>query len=238
MSARLTGPIRAVLFDVDGTLYLQPPLRMAMACELAVTSLATGWARQPHDVPLLRAFRRVREQLRADDGSPEPLASRQYTAVSAGIGCHPTDVERAVAEWIHRRPLKWLRFCRRRGLDRFFEFLSARGVRCGVFSDYPVREKLVALRLADRFDLMLSAVDREVDAFKPNPRGFLRASERWGIPVREIVYVGDRSEVDAVGAASAGMQCAVLTTRRPRGNAAFVAVADFRELQRVLDPVC
>lgn len=234
----LQRPIRGVLFDVDGTLYRQQPLRLAMACEIVVATATSGWAVQRTDARLALAFRRVREQLRATDGTAEPLAVRQYAAVSDRLGCRMADVERAVAEWIERRPLKWLRFCRRRGIEGLMGFLSRRGVRRGVFSDYPVEAKLRALGLAERFDLSLSAVDQDVGAFKPDPRGFLVAAQRWGLPARQIVYVGDRSDVDAVGAAAAGMQCVVIASRRPRRVENFVRVGSFRELQRVLDPVC
>jgi FMN phosphatase YigB (HAD superfamily) len=183
-------------------------------------------------------FRRMREELRSADSDGEPLVHRQYTAVSKRLNCPTADVEQAVDEWIQRRPLKWLRFCRRSGIDELLLFLRARDVRCGVFSDYPATDKLAALGLADRFDLMMSAVDEEVGAFKPDPQGFRVASARWGIPTEHILYVGDRFDVDAVGAASAGMPCAVLTSRRGPGDAAFIAVSCFQELQRVLDPVC
>jgi HAD superfamily hydrolase (TIGR01549 family) len=233
----LRGPVRAVLFDVDGTLYWQPPLRLAMGCEMMLASMTRRRTRPlgRDDLRLVLTFRRLREQLRSYGGS-EPLAIRQYTAVSERVGCPVADVEAAVAEWIYRRPLKWVRLCRRRGLDQLFGFLAARGVSCGVFSDYPVHEKLAALGISARFDVLLTATDQAVGAFKPDPRGYLAASRQWGIPPDQIVYVGDRSEIDAAGARSAGMQCAVLSRHRP--NADFVSVSDFKELQRVLDPVC
>jgi FMN phosphatase YigB (HAD superfamily) len=237
MTAELQGPIRAVLFDVDGTLYAQTPLRVLMACEMALASLSADGKRQRTDVRLALAFRKVREKLRSTDRADERLVALQYSAVSERMRCAPADVQRAVNEWIYRRPLKWLRACRRGGLNQLLEFLGTRDVRCGVFSDYPAADKLAALGIGDRFELELSAVDPAVGAFKPSPRGFRIASERWGIPPREILYVGDRSDVDAAGAVSAGMQCALLTARRP-ADARFIAVTDFRELQRALDPVC
>src|SRR5689334_4088983 len=138
----LRPPIRAVLFDIDGTLYWQPPLRLAMALEMAVC--ATG-ARARRDLRTVLAFRRVREELRHGDGRDEGLAERQYTAVAHQLACPPADVERAVNEWIYRRPLKWLQYVRRGGLVELLDWLRQRGVRCGVFSDYPAEDKLAAL---------------------------------------------------------------------------------------------
>ena len=79
-----------------------------------------------------------------------------------------------------------------------------------MFSDYPSGEKLEALGLDKRLSLTLCATDPEINAFKPHPRGFLRACELWDLDPAEVLYIGDRPEVDAVGAAAAGMPCAIL----------------------------
>nr|MBA3271566.1 HAD family hydrolase [Acidobacteriota bacterium] len=81
------------------------------------------------------------------------------------------------------------------------------------------------------------AVDPEVGAFKPNARGYVAAAVRWGIPPANVLYVGDRLDVDAPGAISAGMPCAILTRAVPVGNG-VIAVRDFRELQSVIERVC
>ena len=88
----------------------------------------------------------------------------------------------------------------------------------GVLSDYPAEAKLRALGLAGRFSLVLCATDPEVGAFKPNPRGFLRACERWQIARGDVLVVGDRVDVDAAGAAAAGMPCVIIgQVHRPAG---------------------
>jgi FMN phosphatase YigB (HAD superfamily) len=234
----LRPPIRGVLFDVDGTLYRQPPLRIAMACEMMVTRCWSICTRRPDGIERALSFRRTREQLRAGGHDGVSLERRQYVHAAAVFGCTAEDMHLAVDEWIYRRPLKWVRACRRRGLDDLLRFLQQHRIRCGVFSDYPAGSKLHALGLAGRFDLELSAVDAEISAFKPDPKGFLVASRCWGLDPREVLYVGDRVDVDAEGAAAAGMQCAVIGGRRRGRETGFLAVAGFKELQRALDMVC
>ena len=56
---------------------------------------------------------------------------------------------------------------------------SQRGLKVGVFSDYPAEEKLKALRLDHVVSLSIDATEPDVNAFKPHPRGFLKAAERW-----------------------------------------------------------
>ena len=120
-----------------------------------------------------------------------------------------------MAEWIVRRPLKYLPRVVRPGARETLEALVDRGLKVGVFSDYPADEKLKALRLDHVVSLSIDATEPDVNAFKPHPRGFLKAAERWGLGADAILYVGDRPDVDAVGAAAAGMSCVVIGAAAP-----------------------
>jgi HAD superfamily hydrolase (TIGR01549 family) len=229
--------IRAVLFDFDGTLYAQLPLRIAMAGEMAIASAGTLFSRGPRVPRVIATFRKTRERLRNEphgepDGKP-PIVTRQYTAVAETLSVSPAEVERIVDEWMYRRPLKWLKYCRRRGLVDVLDWLELRGLRKGVLSDYPAVDKLAALGLAGRFDPVVSATDPDVNALKPNPRGYVAAARRWDLDPSEILYVGDRIEVDAAGARAAGMPCAVLTRRVSPG---VIAIRTLSELKTILDP--
>ena len=55
----MNGTVRAVLFDVDGTLYHQGPLRLCMALELAALPLRVLPASARRTWGAIRAFRRV-----------------------------------------------------------------------------------------------------------------------------------------------------------------------------------
>jgi putative hydrolase of the HAD superfamily len=226
--------IRAVLFDLDGTLYAQLPLRIAMSLEMAIASAGTvlsGGMRIPR---VIATFRATREQLRDEPDSGPPIVTRQYAVAAERLHRSTDEVERIVDEWMYRRPLKWLRFCRRRGLVGLLDWLEARGLRKGVLSDYPAHDKLTALGLSGRFDLVVSSLDPDVNAFKPSPRGFVAAAMKWGLDPSEVLYVGDRIDVDVPGARAGGMPCALLTTRRVDPD--VIAIRNLTELQGVLDP--
>jgi HAD superfamily hydrolase (TIGR01509 family) len=228
--------IRAVLFDVDGTLYAQCPLRAVMAVELALAHGNPARRRRPTEISIVRAFRRLREQLRAPQGITS-IEQEQYSAVAAHLNCTEREVRRTVDEWIYRRPLKYLRWVRRPGLLQFLAALKSRDIRRGVFSDYPPADKIEALGLSGHFDLLLSAVDPSVGAFKPDPRGFAVACRRWGLSAKEVIYVGDRHDVDAAGAAAAGMRYALLGPRSAKHSNGWV-VRNFYELERVISTGC
>jgi FMN phosphatase YigB (HAD superfamily) len=228
-------PVRAVLLDVDGTLYRQDLLRALMTLELATLPLVECSYRAAVKVrKILLTFRQVGEELRQCGSPPEPLEKLQYVRTAERIGGDPAAVEQTVSEWIFQRPLKYLQHCRRGGIDEFFLLLGSHNVPIGMFSDYPMVEKLHALGLTEKINLTLCATDSDINAFKPHPKGFLRACEKWGVVPDGVLYVGDRFEVDAVGAASAGMPCAIVskktrTLRRSNFHNTFI-VSSFHEL--------
>jgi FMN phosphatase YigB (HAD superfamily) len=228
------APVKAVLFDIDGTLYHQPLMRAFMAAELATLPAAgrsLHGARETWRV--LRAFRHVREELRRPAPLTEPLATWQFTSASRKCGHSPDVVERVVCEWMYRRPLKYLPLCRRAGLRACLEALKRGGLRVGALSDYPVREKLAALGVLPYFSLALCTADPQINAFKPHPAGFRRAAELWGLQPDEVLYVGDRADVDAAGAAAAGMPC-VIVCRQPAG-ATYDTVSSLTRLHRAFN---
>jgi putative hydrolase of the HAD superfamily len=77
----------------------------------------------------------------------------------------------------------------------------------------------------------------DVNAFKPHPRGFLAAAERWGLAPDSILYVGDRPEVDAVGAAAAGMRCVVIgaPAAPPPHQPPYLAVSRMADLAELVE---
>ena len=231
---------RAILLDVDGTLYHQSPLRLCMALELSTLPLA--WkSRRSATVILntLRHFRSIRETLRNEGRGKDLLVDLQYKRTAEHVGLAQSVVEDVVREWMYQRPLKYLRFCKRLGLEAFFSYAEMMGLRIGVFSDYPAQEKLQSLGLAKRVHLSLCATDMAINAFKPHPQGYWQACEHWGLKPEEVLYVGDRPEVDANGAAAAGMPCAILSRLRKNSNdedldQGYSRITSFRDLQHVL----
>ena len=238
--------IRAVLFDLDGTLYRQRPMRALMAVEL-MTAAFGGPAHARRTWQGLAAFRKAQETLRAQTPIPAQhqlrrasfLAQHQVRMAAERTGLPPDAVEAIASEWMFERPLKYLRLCRASGLLELLSFLDNRGVALGVLSDYPPTDKLYALGLEDRFSLVLCSTDNDIGAFKPHPKGFLKACETWRLNAGDVLVVGDRFDVDAAGASAAGMPCAIIASRRTRStdsNARHLLVLpSFERLLRVLD---
>jgi FMN phosphatase YigB (HAD superfamily) len=224
-------PIRAVLFDVDGTLYHARWMRLRMAASLLLLPLR-GPRRALAVIRHLRSYRRALEEVRDWPPSDENVAVAHLMRAAQLAGDEPDRVRATVEDWFMKRPLPYLRRCRRAGLLELLEQLRRAGCQIGFFSDYPVEDKLDALGVREFASVCLSAGDPEVNAFKPRPQGFQRACEVWGLAPAEVLYVGDRPEVDAAGAVAAGMRCVIIGSRgRADSPEAFQPADDFAELR-------
>jgi len=86
--------------------------------------------------------------------------------------------------------------------------LAARGIRLGVISNWDERLRglLARLRLAERFEVIV--VSCEAGCAKPSVKIFERAVAAFGVPAESVLHVGDSPEMDVAGAQAAGMQAA------------------------------
>jgi len=239
------SPLRAVLLDLDGTLYRQTPLRGLMALELAFLPFQLlSWRKAMRTIKTLSCFRATREDLRqVEYSSQHSLDELQYHWTAERLGVQASEVKQIVTEWMYQRPLKYLKLCRRNGVEAFLELAQQKNLHIGVFSDYPGEEKLEALGLAKWVELSLCATDKDINVFKPHPRGFLSACEYWGLKPEEVLYVGDRPEVDAEGAKAAGMPCIIFHGSNNLENKkgwpeSYGSLTSFQGLDQVLSEFC
>ena len=207
--------LKVVLFDVDGTLYQQSPLRRAMLIRLLRSHLF-----RPHDgwrtLRALSAYRHAQEALR-DEGACD-VATAQIARACERTDLEPGALVACVERWMEQEPLSMLRRFRHPGVVEFLQACRDRGLRLAAVSDYPAQAKLEALGIADFFELVLSAQSPEIGVFKPNPRGLLVALQRLGVTREQCLYVGDRAEVDAAAAAAAGIASVIVTSRAPAAD--------------------
>lgn len=219
---------KAIVFDVDGTLYRQGPLRRAM-----LVRLLKAHALRPilglRTFRVIAAYRKAQEHLRGATAVVN-VAEAQIQFACERTGASRDFVAACVARWMEQEPLALLGACVQPGLREFLLACKARGAQLGVLSDYPPEAKLKALGVADLFDVVLCAQSPQVGALKPSPRGILVALEMLGARPAESLYVGDRTDVDAPAAAAAGVPCAILTDEPRDLTAAWTPVSGYPQL--------
>jgi HAD superfamily hydrolase (TIGR01509 family) len=226
--------LKAVLFDVDGTLYRQGPVRRAMLLRL-LRLTATRPLEGLRTFRVLQAYRLAQEELRgAVDGG---LAAAQIRIACERSHADPALVTALVERWMDREPLPHLAPSIQAGLIEFLHACKARGLRLAALSDYPAEAKLRALGIGDLFELVLCAQAPEVGVFKPHPRGLEVALAQLGVEREACLYVGDRADVDAAAAAAAGIACAILTREPASASDTHTTFTSYSQLQaRLLAP--
>jgi len=228
-----TSQLQALIFDVDGTLYRQRPVQCGMLWRL-LSAHASHPVEGLLTLRVLRAYRRAQESLRAEWLTHGDAAQKQLQLASSWTGKTSGFVEACVARWMEQEPLSLVARSRYQGIVEFLEMARARGLRLGICSDYPPAAKLNALGIAHFFDVVVSAQDPEVQQFKPNPRGLETTLRRLGVGNLQALYIGDRPEVDAVAASSAGITCVMIGHRRCADGHGWHQTRDYRELQHML----
>lgn len=215
--------VRFVVFDVDGTLYRQTPLRLRMALALGLNCLVRGgW----QALLILRTFRRVRESFAEREITEFDV--RLYREVSDSLALDEALVREVVRIWIEERPLAALAACRYRGVSEMFDQIRNSGRKIGILSDYPIADKLRALGL--NADYTVSATDRDVGVLKPNPRGLEKIMDLANETPSSTLVIGDRDERDGEIARKVG--AAVLIINKHRQGAHYFK--DYRVLSEML----
>ena len=107
--------VKAVIFDVDGTLYAQAPLRRKMLLDLIGYYGLRPW--RVEELLLLRRFRTEREKHAAT--TAQNLESAQYEWCARSTGYSVQQVRRVVDQWIFRHPNQYLAACTYPGTHLF-----------------------------------------------------------------------------------------------------------------------
>ena len=191
--------IKAVIFDVDGTLYTQSKLRKQMLRSLLLYYGLRPW--RLGEMRLLQHFRTEREKRAGDCGGD--LANAQYNWC-AEKGKYPIEkVKQVVDYWMFQYPNQYLAACTYPGTQAFFRALHQRGIKIAIYSDYQAHDKLAAMGL--QADLIVSSTDPAVDRLKPDPKGLLYITQQLQLQPAECLFIGDRPELDGECARKANM---------------------------------
>jgi len=197
------GAIKAVSFDLDGTLY--PNYRL-------YRRLLPFFLIHPF---FYRAFTLVRHKLHSSDWAetaPAPCSSfydEQASLMAAILHQKQKAVREKAERVIYRRwetlfsGVKPFPFVRET-LDAF----RKAGLRLAVLSDFPPGRKISILGLDGFFEVVFST--EETGRLKPSRVPFAALAKLLNLEAQEILYVGNSPRYDAAGARLAGMKTALI----------------------------
>jgi beta-phosphoglucomutase len=210
--------IRAVLFDLDGTLVDNMPYHIDAWIEIG-RELGHELTREH----VMRDFSGRKNEEIIPGLSDRPLDAAQITEIS----------QRKEARYreLYRPHLDLLP-----GARAFIERLRAHGVACGIASAAPRVNREFVLNGLGLWSLMAAIVGGdEVAHGKPAPDLFLEAARRLGYAPRETLVFEDAVLGVEAGRAAGMRVCAVTTSDSSESlmrAGAFATIVDFRELPR------
>ncbi|HAG68732.1 MAG TPA: hypothetical protein DCL38_02015 [Lachnospiraceae bacterium] len=232
----LSSSLKAVVWDLDGTLYYQRRLRLIMLREL--TAFCLRHPLRIREVLAVREFRRIRESwdegearaLFASDPSEQSafdaadLSDRQYKYTARRMKLSEAEVRASVETWIYKKPLEFLRSCRDETAAQLFRQLKAEAIGCYIFSDYPVAEKLKALDM--EADGYYSATEERLGVLKPDPKGLILIMEDHKLEPGQLLMIGDRDSRDGEAARRAGCEYLILSSSKRKRRRQYEALRD------------
>jgi HAD superfamily hydrolase (TIGR01549 family) len=203
--------LRALLFDLDGTLrHNDPPGVQAfhrMAEEMGVVA---SIEQRRHAERWLHAYwaqsAELEEDVRAADGREGAFWTQHARRHLIHLGVQANRLEELARSLTQRMRREYLPVARvPEAALAALERLRAEGFTLGLVSnrEEPLAPAAAELGLADYFDLMLAA--GEVDLWKPDPRLLLHAVSRMSVSPDEAAYIGDNYYADVVCAREAGL---------------------------------
>ena len=196
--------IKAVIFDLDNTLYnFDAANEFGIRALAAYTEPVFGW-----DYPRMKdLYEESREKLTermGDVGSAHNRLLRfQNLLEEKKLPLHPHALEMAKAYW--RGVLDNMALSP--GAREIMEELRRMGIRIGLGTDmtvYMQYEKLIRLGLMEYMDFIVSSEEAGTD--KPGNAFFMLCARKAGCLPGECLFIGDNIVRDYGGAAAAGMQ--------------------------------
>jgi HAD superfamily hydrolase (TIGR01549 family) len=209
-------PIRAILFDLDGTLRHNRPRMNDILAKLAIEYRAddtrdnrSGAERWLHYYWALSAEARFDFET---FGNLTPAFWENHTRrYLTAYGYTQERADQYAPEIYHRMsteydPQPWVP----PDVLEVLRELKAAGFRLGVVSnrDHPLDDEMKEYGLDCYIDLNLAA--GEVNSWKPDAGIFLEAVLRLQLHPEEVVYVGDNYYADVIGARNAGLRPVLL----------------------------
>lgn len=184
---------KAIITDLDGTLYYQKPVQICMATEILCYYIIHFW--KIKELKLVLNYRKQHNN--STNFEFQSFCKTQNISRQA--------VEDLIEKWLISKPLKWIRLFSDKKL---IAYLKEQKIPVVVYSDYPTEQKLKALNFAPTFEFSFD--HKNIRFLKPNPQGLEYISKKLSLSQKEILVIGDRFDKDGLAASAFGAEFLIL----------------------------
>lgn len=188
------GEIKAVAFDIDGTLYKAWRLNVRMAFHFL-----------RHNQFFLK-YGLTRRRLHQNE-AVENFNDVQAADMAMRLRCTKEEARSRLDAVVYKGLEKYfsrIKPCRD-VVETVRKFKEA-GLKIALLSDFPPEQKGDVWGIKPYCDVVLGT--EFIGALKPSPVPFAHLADRLGLPPEQILYVGNSYKYDVVGSKSAGMKSA------------------------------
>jgi HAD superfamily hydrolase (TIGR01549 family) len=236
----LTNEIKAVFYDLDGTLHADNPPQFGVFCQAAAgLGLTISTEARRKAAPWEYYYFSQSEEILADrNGYPDEIAfwnnfvRRQLVALGATAE-QATELGPRLFQYMneHYHPRDVIL----PGVEQVLETLRKQGYILGLVTnrDKPHEDQSIEVGLREYFDFWLTA--DQVDSSKPDKRIFEYALQLAGVEAAQSVYVGDNYFTDVVGSRNAGMKPVLLDLEGVFEQPGCPVIRSHRELLELLE---
>lgn len=216
--------IKAIIFDIDNTLYDYDKAHKAAFQELCrYVSGRFGWDQEFFE----REHKLALEEMRSIAGEQSAVHNRliryQRILEKNGYSLYPHVTAMAKCYWSKLLD----EMVPAEGAGRLFALLKERGFIIGIGSDmtaYIQFLKLEKLGLLSYVDFVVTSEESGVE--KPGRELFELCRKKAGVSAKECLFVGDSMKKDVQGAVAAGMQARHVSLDKNENGMEFTAIRE------------
>ena len=196
---------RAIILDMDGTLYYQFPVRLTMFFYLIFYYIIRPT--RIKELFLLNQYRIIREEGLFSE-FPD-FDNRQIYFLSEKYNIPFSRVQNLISFWMTDNCLKVIaRYKDKLLLKQIKKFEDAGGIVI-VYSDYPMKRKMKAIGLQAHFQFFSG--DENLKCMKPSKENMETILAITELMPCDVLFIGDRYDKDAKSAETVGMDSLVLS---------------------------
>ncbi|HCU58790.1 MAG TPA: hypothetical protein DIC64_02280 [Alphaproteobacteria bacterium] len=186
---------KAVIVDLDGTLYYQRPVQICMAVEMLAYYILHFW--RINELKQILVYRHQHNN--EENFDLHTFCIKQRT--------NNKTINKLIQKWLFLKPLKWIKLFKDKNLISYLEEIQ-KIIPVIVYSDYETHQKLEALNFKPDFEFFFDA--KNIRFLKPNPQGLSYITERLKLTPKEIFVIGDRQNKDGLAASTFGAEYLIL----------------------------
>ncbi len=219
--------IKAVAFDIDGTLYKELPFNILVTPYFLL------------HLNFFLKYNKVRKELRHNkpDGFYEDFNKAQSELLAQKLNCSTEKAQQKLNKIVYEGLKKfYAKLKPYKGALDFICHLKEAGIKVAVLSDFPPEQKGEIWGIKPYCDFLIGS--EHTGALKPSPYVFSVLQETLGVNANEILYVGNNHKYDVEGSKKAGMKSAwIITPAKKRAgtssNLADIIFTEYSELENI-----